>query len=126
MRADKTVIVRAEGHDVPWTTDEVMDHVTEAQATARKGHPHPGNMLSLPGGVMVPMQFDQNPLELRNGVLDTEILQALIDRLQVFQKGPMGCRETALAITNLEQAIHWLQHRQLDRQARAVRFTDEA
>ena len=83
-------------------------------------------MLSLPGGVMVPMQFAQNPLELRNGVLDTEILQALIDRLQGFQKGPMGCRETALAITNLEQAIHWLQHRQLDRQARAVRFTDEA
>ena len=100
-------------------------HNTNTRLTGR--HWQHAQQLLLPCFSLFRRFPDLKPtLELRNGVLDTEILQALIDRLQVFQKGPMGCRETALAITNLEQAIHWLQHRQLDRQARAVRFTDEA
>ena len=123
---DKTVIVKAEGHDVPWEFHP--SDIREERATKEKGFPHPGDTIWLPGEVGIPMQYGKSPLEVRNGLLDTEVLQGVVDRLKVFQKpgSPMANRETALAITKIEEAIHWLQHRQLDRQARAVRFTDEA
>ena len=44
----------------------------------------------------------------------------VIDRLQSFQAGEFNCRENALAITKLEEALHWLNHRTASRQARGV------
>lgn len=58
-----------------------------------------------------------------NGVTHEALLAIVIDRLQAFQKGPFACRENALALTNLEQAVHWLNHRTQFRMARGVEGT---
>ena len=36
------------------------------------------------------------------------------------------CRENALVITKLEEALHWLEHRKKDREKRAVEGTSKA
>ena len=51
------------------------------------------------------------------------LLAVLIDRLQAFQTGPYACRENALALTHLQDAQHWLQHRTRARMARGVEGT---
>lgn len=50
-----------------------------------------------------------------NGVTEQALLAILIDRLQGFQKGPFACRENALALTKLEEAMHWMHARTRDR-----------
>ena len=60
-----------------------------------------------------------------NGVTHEALLAILIDRLQSFQAGPYACRENAIALTKLEEAQHWLQHRTQARVARGVEGTHE-
>lgn len=55
-----------------------------------------------------------------NGVTQEALLAVVIDRLRSFQAGQFACRENALALTKLEEAQHWLQHRTRDRMARGV------
>ena len=38
----------------------------------------------------------------------------------------LPCRENALVITKLEEALHWLEHRKKDREKRAVEGTNKA
>jgi len=45
--------------------------------------------------------------------------------LRSFQAGPYACRENALALTKIEEAMHWLNHRTAERQARGVEGTSE-
>jgi hypothetical protein len=53
--------------------------------------------------------------------LTTEALLAIaLDRLQGAQKREFSCRENAIAITHLEEAMHWLHHRTRDRANREV------
>lgn len=59
-----------------------------------------------------------------NGVTEQSLLAIVIDRLQSFQKGPFACRENALAVTKLEEAMHWLGARTRDRIARGVEGTN--
>lgn len=61
-----------------------------------------------------------------NEQLEIEALLAvIIDRLQCFQAGPYACRENAIALTKLEEAMMWLQKRTRDRLARGVEGTHE-
>ena len=60
-----------------------------------------------------------------NGVTHEALLAIVIDRLQSFQKGPASCRENALELTKLEEAMHWLHHRTRDRMDRGVEGTGE-
>jgi hypothetical protein len=54
-------------------------------------------------------------------IVDQEDLLAIvIHRLQGFQTGPFKCRENALALTKLEEALHWLNHRTARRVSRGV------
>jgi hypothetical protein len=55
-----------------------------------------------------------------NGITNESLLAIVIDRLQGFQSGPFKCRENALALTKLEEAMHWLHHRTRERSARGV------
>lgn len=54
------------------------------------------------------------------GLTDESILAVAIDRLRGFQSGPYSCRENAIALTKLEEALHWLQSRAKARAARGV------
>ena len=60
-----------------------------------------------------------------NGTQIEPVLEILINRLEGFQKGSFACRENALAITKLQEAIHWLNHRTRDRLRRGVEGTNQ-
>ena len=59
-----------------------------------------------------------------NGCFQEDLIAICIDRLRSFQSGSFACRENALALTKLEEALHWLNHRTADRQARGVEGTN--
>lgn len=59
-----------------------------------------------------------------NGVTQEALLAVVIDRLRSFQARPFACRENALALTKLEEALHWLHHRTQARRARGVEGTN--
>ena len=58
-----------------------------------------------------------------NGITHEALLAILIDRLRGFQSGDYLCRENALALTKLEEALMWLNKRTLDRIKRNVEGT---
>ncbi len=58
-----------------------------------------------------------------NGVTQEALLAIVADRLRSFQAGPFSCRENALALTKIEEAMHWLQQRTLARMRRGVEGT---
>lgn len=77
--------------------------------------------------------FQSKPLQevVPGGVLDhpasgltIEVLIAVcIDRLQAFQSAPLQCRQNAIAITKLEEALLWLGDRSRERTERGVEGT---
>lgn len=58
------------------------------------------------------------------GVLDTDLLEIVRDRLKGFQRGDFSCRENACALTHIEEALMWLNRRVEDRAERNVLGTD--
>lgn len=71
-----------------------------------------------------------------NGISNEALLAVAIDRLRGFQhlrkedgefdynsRGKYACRENAVALTHLEDALMWLQKRTRDRMARGVEGT---
>lgn len=60
-----------------------------------------------------------------NGVTQEALLAICIDRLRSFQAGPYACRENALALTKMEEALMWLLQRTRARMARGVEGTHQ-
>lgn len=81
------------------------------------------------GGDMSPVAipFQNKPLSETGGVPNGITVEALLaicqDRLEGWQDGPYRCRENAIALTKIQEALHWLQHRTLDRMRRGVEGT---
>lgn len=55
-----------------------------------------------------------------NGITQETLIAIAIHRLRCFQAGPFACRENAIALTKLEEAMHWLHARTRARMARNV------
>lgn len=62
----------------------------------------------------------RNEAESIAGVLDTDLLEIVRDRLNSFQKGPFATRENAIALTHIEEALLWMNKRVEDRAERGV------
>ena len=60
-----------------------------------------------------------------NGCHQEDLLAIVVDRLRSFQEGSFACRENAIALTKIEEAMHWLNHRTRDRQAQGVEGTSQ-
>lgn len=60
-----------------------------------------------------------------HGVLDTDLLEIVRDRLKSFQEGPFSSRENAIALTHIEEALMWMNRRVEDRIERNVLGTNE-
>jgi hypothetical protein len=58
-----------------------------------------------------------------NGITQEVLLSIVADRLRSFQQGEYACRENALALTKVEEALHWLHHRTKARMERGVEGT---
>jgi hypothetical protein len=73
------------------------------------------------------IQFQNGPRKEENsihGVLDTDLLEIVRDRLKAFQAGPFACRENALALTHLEESLFWMNARVENRIERNVLGTN--
>jgi len=55
-----------------------------------------------------------------NGVQNEDLLAVVIHRLQGFQSGKFSCRENAIALTKIQEALMWLEKRTSDRKSRGV------
>lgn len=73
------------------------------------------------------VSFQNGPLNEAgiNGTTNEHLLAILIDRMRAFQSGPFTCRENALALTKLEEAVMWLNQRTANREAHGVEGTHE-
>ncbi len=58
-----------------------------------------------------------------NGAFVESVLAAALDRMEYYQASKFKCRENALAITKIEEALHWLGHRTAKRVIRGVEGT---
>ena len=58
-----------------------------------------------------------------NGVMNEDLIAMVIKRLEYFQSTEFKCRENAVAITKLEEALMWLRKRTIDRENRGVEGT---
>jgi hypothetical protein len=102
--------------------------INEQHAIDANGNPAGGSTSS--NGIAITWQ--NGPLgrgaerEEPNGAFVEGVLQAAIGRLQFYQTasgGKFACRENALALTKLEEALMWLDKRTADREARQVEGT---
>ena len=73
------------------------------------------------------IKFQTGPIKENgvNGCHNEDLIAIIIDRLNDFQATDFKCRENALAITKLEETLHWLSHRTLDREKRGVEGTHQ-
>ena len=87
-------------------------------------------MLSYPhptGEMKMALCFQRGPIGENglNGISHEALLAVVLDRLRGFQEGPYACRENAVAITKVEEALMWLHKRTLDRMRRGVEGKNE-
>ena len=61
-----------------------------------------------------------------NGAFVEDVIAAALGRIQFYQDSKFKCRENALALTKLEEALHWLDHRTRERERRGVEGTHTA
>ena len=78
--------------------------------------------------ILTCIEFQKGPrkdLEARHGVLDSDLLEIVRDRLKAFQNGPYACRENDMALWAVETALMWMNRRVEDRIERQVLGTME-
>lgn len=73
------------------------------------------------------LTFQEGPIQEEgvNGVMDTNLLAVLIDRLTGFVNGPYNCKENMEALKALYHVEYWLNYRTRDRVRRGVEGTSD-
>lgn len=118
--------------------EEITDHkiagIDNLVTVMANDEPGPGNAcheyeISVKG-VELPVgkiSFQNGPLAEAgpNGLTNESLLAVVIHRLEGFQSGDFRCRENTLALTKMQEAMHWLQHRTADRLRRNVEGKNE-
>jgi hypothetical protein len=71
------------------------------------------------------VHFQEGPIKENgvNGVNNEDLIAMVLSRLQSFQESEYRCRENAMAITKLEEALLWLRKRTMGREKRGVEGT---
>lgn len=90
-------------------------------------------MISVPTGkdevaqLYAEVLFQKGPIKENgvNGCHNEDLLVIVLDRLDSFQRTEFKCRENALAITKIEEALLWLKARTENRIAREVEGTSK-
>jgi hypothetical protein len=102
----------------PFISEHLLDHDEK-----------PSGGQSVAKGIKVdwqngPLGRDADRLE-PNGAFVETVIAIAVDRIQFYQESGFACRENALAITKLEEALHWLNHRTARREQAGVEGTHE-
>lgn len=102
---------------------EIADeHRTDPGGLPRGGETH---------GLGIHIRWQDGPLgrgEERaapNGAFVEGVLNAVLGRLRYYQETKFRCRQNALAITKIEEGLHWLDDRTREREQRGVEGTHE-
>lgn len=96
--------------------------ITELHQKDANGNPTGGST----SGTGLQINWQDGPLgrdsgrKEPNGAFVEDVIAAALGRLKFYQASKFSCRENALAITKLEEALHWCQHRTKEREARQV------
>lgn len=71
------------------------------------------------------VDFQEGPIKECgvNGVNNEDLIVMVLTRLDSFQKSEFRCRENAVAIGKLEEALLWLRKRTMGREKRGVEGT---
>lgn len=81
-----------------------------------------------PAEVVGIINFQKGPRKdptSESGVLDTDLLEIVRDRLTSFQAGPFACSENEQALDAVTRALFWMNKRVEDRLKREVLGTNE-
>ena len=105
----------------------MTQNVVGTHFTDEGGNPAGGKTL----GLGIEISWQNGPLgrpedgtrREANGAFVEGVIAAAIDRLEYYQASKFKCRENALAITKLEEALHWCGHRTAKREAQKVEGT---
>lgn len=75
--------------------------------------------------VLASIHFQEGPIKECgvNGCCNEDLIVMVIRRLEGFQNSEFKCRENAMAITKLEEALLWLRKRTMARENRGVEGT---
>lgn len=85
--------------------------------TDKYGNPTGGFVEQVAEGAKVFLiRWQDGPLGQKepNGAFVETVIAAAISRLEFYNSGKFKCRENSLAITKLEEALHWLNARTQD------------
>ena len=102
-------------------------YIDGRHATDAGGNPAGGRTI----GLGIDINWQDGPLRVNgvsrepNGAFVEGIIEAALDRLYFYQSSKFRCRENALAITHLEEALHWCHHRTAGREERGVEGTHQ-
>lgn len=113
-------------HIINPANDLIVVEVRDEPGAGGANHEYAIHWPMLPNGRGgVDLSFQNGPIAEAgvNGVTQEVLLAIVADRLRSFQKGPYACRENAIALTKIEEAMHWLQQRTLARMRRGVEGT---
>lgn len=121
-----------EEHRVNPANDRILIEVTDEPGAGGANHEYrvtlpPPDVSDIPARSW-DISFQNGPIN-ENGVngLTQEVLLAIVaDRLRAFQAGRFACRENALALTKIEEAMQWLHARTRARMVRGVEGTHAA
>lgn len=72
--------------------------------------------------LLATIHFQEGPIKEKgvNGINNEDAIVMVIRRLEEFQNSEFKCRENAVAITKLEEALMWLRKRTMGRENRGV------
>jgi hypothetical protein len=103
----------------------MMQDIVATNEVDANGNPAGGSVAAT--GISI--QWQNGPLgrgmerQAPNGAFIEGVLSAALQRLEFFQASKFKCRENALAVTKIEEALHWLNSRTANREKRAVEGT---
>jgi len=106
---------------------------TKVSAMDKAGHGHANHIYEVHSidraGDIAKMDtricFQNGPIKEHgvNGVMNEDLLVIVIDRLKCFQCSEYRCKDNALALAKLEEALGHLNHRTTEREQRGVEGT---
>lgn len=111
-------------HDL--LTDKYTSVFHEAKEDMKYNAPHRFEVYNTHNAQLLQtIRFQEGPINECgiNGVCNEDLIAMVITRLEHFQQTKFSCRENAVAITKLEEALMWLGKRTTGRAKRGVEGT---
>lgn len=111
------------------STIQKREKLNKVFATDEKGNGGANHSYTIVGNDLnlCNIQFQNGARKLEDsihGVLDTDLLEIVRDRLIGFQQGEFATRYNAIALTKIEEALMWMNRRVEDRIERNVLGTN--